>query len=69
MHEKKNQNIITEVFANPKKVTAALKKGILEAIKKHREAGKPIVVWQKGRAVWIKPERINAFIKQHKVKK
>jgi hypothetical protein len=31
---------------------------VREALKKHKQAGNPVVVWRDGKMVWLKPEEI-----------
>ena len=39
-------------------MTAALAKGIRAALRQHKQAGNPIVVWRDGKIVWVPPEDI-----------
>ncbi len=50
---------IEEVLADREKLTEALATGVREALKKHKQADNPVVVWRDGKMVWIKPEEIN----------
>ncbi|MDP2753322.1 MAG: hypothetical protein Q8P40_02905 [Nitrospirota bacterium] len=56
--KKKRKDKIAEAFANPEKITQALTQGVREALLKHKQAGNPVVVWRKGKIVWLKPEEI-----------
>lgn len=56
--KEKHKDKISEVFADPEKVTKALAQGVHEALLKHKQAGNPIVVWRDGKIVWLKPEEI-----------
>lgn len=49
---------IEEVLSDREKLTAALATGVREALKKHKMAGNPVVVWRDGKTVWLKPEEI-----------
>jgi len=49
---------IEETFADHEKITEALATGVKEALKKHKQAGNPVVVWRDGKMVWLKPEEI-----------
>lgn len=49
---------IEEAFADQEKITDALATGVREALKKHKQAGNPVVVWRDGKMVWLKPEEI-----------
>jgi hypothetical protein len=50
---------IEEALADREKLTEALTTGVREALKKHKQAGNPVVVWRDGKIVWLKPEEIN----------
>lgn len=58
--QERHRDKITEAFADPEKITEALAQGVRAALLKHKQAGNPIVVWREGKAVWIKPEDIEA---------
>jgi hypothetical protein len=49
---------IEEALADQEKITDALATGVREALKKHKQAGNPVVVWRDGKMVWLKPEDI-----------
>ena len=49
---------ITEAFANPNVITKALIEGVRQAMIQHKQAGKPIDVWEKGKVVQIPPKNI-----------
>ncbi|BCG46030.1 hypothetical protein GEOBRER4_n0807 [Citrifermentans bremense] len=49
---------IEEVLSDPDRITEALAAGVREALKKHKQAGNPVVVWRDGKMVWLKPEEI-----------
>ena len=49
---------IEETLADREKITAALAIGVRDALKKHKQAGNPVVVWHDGKIVWLKPEDI-----------
>lgn len=56
--KEKHRDKIAEAFADPEKITKALAQGVHEALLKHKQAGNPVVVWQGGKMVWLKPEEI-----------
>jgi hypothetical protein len=59
MTKKENhKDRITEALADKEKLTQALTQGVREALLKHKQAGNPVVVWQDGKMVWLKPEEI-----------
>jgi hypothetical protein len=47
---------IDEALADQEKLTDALASGVREALKKHKQAGNPVVVWRD--IIWLKPEGI-----------
>jgi len=49
---------IEEAIADREKITDALASGVREALKRHKQAGNPVVVWRDGKMTWIKPEEI-----------
>ena len=49
---------IDEALADRERITQALADGVREALKKHKQAGNPVVVWRDGKMVWLKPEDI-----------
>ena len=49
---------IEEALADRDKLTEALATGVREALRKHKQADNPVVVWRDGKMVWIKPEEI-----------
>jgi hypothetical protein len=49
---------IDETLADRGRITQALAEGVREALKKHKQAGNPVVVWRDGKMVWLKPEEI-----------
>ena len=51
---------IEEAIADREKITDALASGVREALKRHKQAGNPVVVWRDGKMTWIKPEEIQA---------
>jgi hypothetical protein len=49
---------IDETLADREKITDALATGVREALKRHKQAGNPVVVWRDGKMIWLKPEEI-----------
>lgn len=37
-------------------IDEALKQGVREAVRRHKEAGLPVVVYRGGKAVWVMPQ-------------
>lgn len=46
------------VIANKKKLINALKKGIRDALLKHKLLGKPVAIGKNGKAVWVPAKKI-----------
>ena len=59
MDKKKNSDKITEAFENPETITRALVDGVRKALLQHKQAGRPIVVWRDGKAVWLESKEIH----------
>lgn len=59
MHKKKNTDKITEAFENPETITRAIVKGVREALLQHKQAGRPVVIWRDGKAVWLESKEIH----------
>jgi hypothetical protein len=49
---------IEEALSDRERLTKAMAAGVREALKKHKQAGNPVVVWRDGKMVWLKPEEI-----------
>jgi hypothetical protein len=51
---------IAELFADDALITAAIQRGVREAVLKHAQAGQAVPTWQDGKVVWIPAEEILA---------
>jgi hypothetical protein len=49
---------IARVFATPGLVDAAMKRGVREALRRHKLLGESIAVWRDGKVVIVPPEEI-----------
>lgn len=49
---------IDHIFREGTLIDEALAAGVQEALRRHKEAGRPIVEWRDGRTVWVPPEEI-----------
>ena len=49
---------IARAFAEGTPVDQAIEEAVREALKLHKRAGNPIVVWRNGEMHWIQPEDI-----------
>lgn len=54
------QDKIEEVIADRDRIALALAEGVEDALRRHKQAGNPIVVMKDGKMVWLKPEEIQA---------
>ncbi len=52
---------ITKIFKDEKLISKALRKGVRDALRQHKQAGNPVIVWRDGKAVWIAPEDIKLW--------
>lgn len=57
MNEKRKKTI-NEIFEEGTLIDDALKKGVQEALLRHKQLGNPVVTWRNGKIVWLKPEEI-----------
>lgn len=49
---------IDRLLEDDEAVAAALRKGVHDALVRHKKLGQPVVVWRDGKVVWIPPEEI-----------
>jgi hypothetical protein len=49
---------LTRIFKEGTLIDAALTEGVLEALKRHKQLGCPVVEWRNGKTVWVAPEDI-----------
>lgn len=49
---------IEELFDEGTPIDEALRRGVREALLRHKKLGNPIAVWEDSRVVWIPPEEI-----------
>jgi hypothetical protein len=50
---------IEQIFEDGTLIDEALAQGVQEALRIHKQAGLPIVVWEDGQTVWIPAEKIS----------
>ena len=53
-----HKKTIDEIFEEGTLIDEALKKGVQEALLRHKQLGNPVVTWRNGEIVWLKPEEI-----------
>ncbi len=49
---------ISKLLGDSQRLDAVLRKAVHQALRQHKLAGNPIVVWHDGKVVWIPPEEI-----------
>jgi hypothetical protein len=52
---------IDEILREGTAIDAALRRAFEKAMRQHKQAGQPVVVWKDGRVTWIPPEEIPVF--------
>lgn len=57
MSRKKN-SLVDEKVRDTALITAAINRGVREAVLQHARAGKPVASWRDGKVVWIEPSEI-----------
>ena len=58
MKPKKNEDKISQIMNDPKKVRDIIQSGIDAALLKHKQAGNPVCEWKNNKIIWIAPENI-----------
>ncbi len=56
---------IIKMLEDKELVKAAIMEGAVEALRKHKLAGQPVVVWRDGREVWIPASEIPDLSRKH----
>ena len=49
---------IAKIFAEGTLIDKALKAGVKDALRRHKQAGQPVVEWRNGQVVWIPADKI-----------
>jgi len=52
----KTRKDINKLLADDALITAAMRRGVREALRRHKQARNPICEWRDGKVVWIQPE-------------
>lgn len=58
MKPKKNDDRISEIMNDPKKIRQIIQSAINDALLKHKQAGNAVCELRNGKVVWIKPQDI-----------
>ena len=53
---------IAEILSDVKTVEGVLRKGVHDALVRHKQAGKPVVEWRDGQIVWVAAEDLDKVI-------
>ncbi len=59
MTRDRESNRVREVFSRPDAIDEALKRAVLDAIREHQRAGRPIVISRGGQVVELRGEEID----------
>jgi polyhydroxyalkanoate synthesis regulator phasin len=59
MTRKEKSDLIEELFKKGDPIDQALRKGVQDALRRHKQAGKPICEQRDGKIIWIQPEDID----------
>lgn len=49
---------IKEILADKERIKAAVENAVREAVRKHKQAGNPVVAIKDGKMVWLQPDEI-----------
>jgi hypothetical protein len=55
---------VTEMLGDLPLITAALQRGVREALLRHAQAGNAVATWKDGKVVWLQPAEIFALLAQ-----
>lgn len=58
MRDNKKRRDVGRILADGTMVQAALVEGVREALRRHKQAGRPVVEWRDGKIVWVPPQAI-----------
>jgi transposase InsO family protein len=64
MAAKPNPPDVTELMKDGRLVDEALRRGVREALRRHRDAGQPVVVWRDGKVVWVPANELDELIRE-----
>lgn len=57
-------SIQREVMADRERITGALAAGVRDALRRHKQAGNPVIVCRDGEMVWLQPDQIDVWEEQ-----
>lgn len=58
MKPEKNEDKISQIMNDPKRVRDIIQSAINAALLKHKQAGNPVCEWKNDQVVWVQPEDI-----------
>lgn len=65
----KNNGDVGTIVRDDEAVEAALAAGVRDALRRHLQAGQPVVEWRDGKSVWLGPDEIRKRITRMTKKK
>jgi hypothetical protein len=60
---KRKRKDIDRLMRSSRAIQKAATKGVIEALRRHVQAGVPAAEWVDGRVVWVSPRRLAARLK------
>ncbi len=64
MRAKKQRRDLDQLIEDDLLIESALREGVREALRRHKEAGLPVAAWRNGKVVWIPPQKLTISAKQ-----
>jgi hypothetical protein len=58
MRVKKKRRDLDQLIEDDLLIEFALRDGVRDALRRHKEAGLPVAAWQNGKVIWIPPQKI-----------
>lgn len=65
MPAKKNRRNLDQLIEDDRLIESALREGVRDALRRHKQAGLPVAAWRKGKVVWVPPEKIVVSAKRN----
>ena len=59
MTKKEKSDLIEELFKKGEPIDQALRKGVQDALRRHKQAGNPVCEQRDGKIIWVQPEDID----------
>jgi hypothetical protein len=58
MLAKKKRRDLDQLLEDDILIESALREGVRDALRRHKEAGLPVAAWRNGKVVWVPPQKI-----------